>query len=140
MVTIGSVVVAAGWLLLGIAKPRRVRCHLVVSTAFSTVIPYGNVPVTRGVQQDVNGVRKKNHLPFKAYPVLYKVFRLLNKAIFPLSTMSQTDRAISASGTSSKPPGPTSSRPLVSSRALRRSSGWCRAVKRLRHLSPRRCG
>ena len=140
MVTTGSVVVAAGWLLLGIAKPRRVRCHLVVSTAFSTVIPYGNVPVTRGVQQDVNGVRKKCFLPFKAYPVLCKVFLFLNKALLPLSIMSLTDRAIPASGTFSKLPSPTSSRPLVSSRALRRSSGWRRAVKRLQHLSRRRCG
>ena len=111
-----------------------------MSTGCSTVTPCGNVSVTRGVQQDANGVLKKNYLPFKAYPVLYKVFRVLYKAIPPLSTMSQTDRAILASGTFSKPPGPTSSRPLVSSRALRRSSGWPRAVKRLRLSSRRRCG
>ena len=60
MVTTGSVVVAVGWLLRGIAKPRRVRCHHVVLTAFSTATPCGNVFVTRGVQQDVNGVLKKN--------------------------------------------------------------------------------
>ena len=138
MVTTGFVVVAAGWQLLGIAKPRRAQCHLVVSTAFSTVIPYGNVPVTRGVQQDVNGVRKKCFLPFKAYPVLYKVFLRLNKAA--LSTMSLTDRAIPASGTSSKLPVPTSSRLLVSSKASRRSYRLRRAVNRLQHSSRRPCG
>ena len=140
MVTIGSVVVAAGWLLLGIAKPRRVRCHHVVLTAFSTVTPCGNVSVTRGVQLDANGVLKKNYLPFKAYPVLYKVFHVLYKAILPLSTMSQTDRAILASGIFSKPPGPTSLRPLESLRALRRGSGSPRVVRCLRLLSRRRCG
>ena len=94
----------------------------------------------RGVLLDANGVPKKNYLPSKVFLALSKVFLVLFKAFPPLSTKTQTDRAISASGTSSKPPGPTSSRPLVSSRALRRSSEWCRAVKRLRHLSRRRCG
>ena len=138
MVTTGSVVVAAGWQLLGIAKPRRVQCHLAGSTASSTVIPYGNVPVRRGAQQDVNGVRKKSSHLSKAYPVLYKVFLWLNKAA--LSIMSLTDRAIPASGTSSKLPATTSSRLLESSKAPRRSYRLHRVAKRLLPSNRRPCG
>ena len=96
--------------------------------------------VMRGVQLDVNGVLKKNYLPFKVFHVLSKVFQVLYKAIPSLSTKSQTDRAILASGTFSKLRGPTSSRPLESLRALRRSSGSPRVVRCLRLLSRRRCG
>ena len=94
----------------------------------------------RGVQLDANGVLKKHNLPSKVFLALSKVFLVLFKAFPPLSTKTQTDRAILASGTFSKPPGPTSSRPLESSKALRRGSGSPRAVRRLRLSSRRRCG
>ena len=99
---------------------------------------YGNVLARRGVRQDVSGVRKKCFLPFKAYPVLYKVFLWLNKAA--LSIMSLTDRAIPASGTFSKLPVPTSSRLLESSKASRRSYRLRRVVKRLLPSNRRPCG
>ena len=94
----------------------------------------------RGVQLDVNGVLKKNYLPSKVFLALSKVFLVLFKAFLPLSTKTQTDRAILASGISSKPPGPTSLRPLESLRALRRGSGSPRVVRCLRLSSRRRCG
>ena len=140
MVTTGSVVVAAGWQLLGIAKPKRAQCHLAVSIAFSMVTLYGNVLARRGVRQAVSGARKNSFLLSKAYPVLYKVFLWMYKALLPLSIMSLTDRAIPASGTFSKLPVPTSSRLLVSSKASRRSYRLRRAVKRLPHSSRRPCG
>ena len=102
--------------------------------------PCGNVSVTRGVQLDAHGVLKKNYFPLKVFLVLSKVFQVLYKAIPPLSTKSQTDRAILASGIFSKPPGPTSLRPLESLRALRRGSGSPRVVRCLQLLSRRRCG
>ena len=74
--------------------------------------PCDSVSVTRGVQLDANGVLKKSYLPFKVFLVLSKVFQVLYKAIPPLSTTSQTDRAILAFGTFSKPPGQISLRPL----------------------------
>ena len=138
MGTTGSAVGAAGWQPLGTAKPKRALCHLVVSIVLSMATIYGSGLARRGVQRDVSGVRKKCFLPFKAYPVLYKVFLWLNKAA--LSIMSLTDRAIPASGTSSKLPATTSSRFLESSKASRRSYRLHRVVKRLLPSNRRPCG
>ena len=76
----------------------------------------------RGVQLDVNGVLKKNYLPFKVFLALSKVFRVLFKAFHPLSAVNQNDRAISAFGISLTLLGQTSSRPLGLLRPSRRGS------------------
>ena len=65
----------------------------------------------RGVQLDANGVLKKNYLPSKVFFALSKVFLVLFKAFPPLSTRTQNDRAISASGISLTLLDPTSLRP-----------------------------